>query len=68
MVEVPSPSPSALDVREVAGARNDSNTRTRASVWVGTRGATTPAHFDEMHNFFVQVREEEECVCVCVCV
>ena len=27
----------------------------RVCVWVGNSGAITPAHFDEMHNFFVQV-------------
>ena len=28
---------------------------TRSAVWDGSKGATTPAHFDEMNNFFVQV-------------
>ena len=45
--------PGVLDVGELSA--NNSDWATRATVWIGTRDATTPVHFDEMHNFFVQV-------------
>ncbi|GAB5369217.1 hypothetical protein AAMO2058_001386600 [Amorphochlora amoebiformis] len=31
----------------------------RANLWIGNKGVVTPAHFDEMHNFFIQVYGEK---------
>ena len=39
----------AMRVREVAGGES------KAVVWIGSRGAVTPCHYDEMHNVFVQL-------------
>eukprot|EP00467_Chlorarachnion_reptans_P004694 CAMPEP_0114512348 /NCGR_PEP_ID=MMETSP0109-20121206/14925_1 /TAXON_ID=29199 /ORGANISM="Chlorarachnion reptans, Strain CCCM449" /LENGTH=491 /DNA_ID=CAMNT_0001692021 /DNA_START=106 /DNA_END=1581 /DNA_ORIENTATION=+ len=45
-----------FDLKEVKRSENiPEDEILKGNLWIGSQGVVTPAHFDEMHNFFMQV-------------
>jgi len=46
-----------FDMKEVPidAAKEAGDVILKAHLWIGSKGVVTPTHFDEMHNFFVQI-------------